>query len=140
MTNAYIKNTTFHDAYLELDETTINGQFEQAIEQSIALSIKYEAFNVFVKKMTQVDHVCYECRRHIKVDVSKILKYNNDINSEEFLCDAHKSKYEISEKSIPYIKYKNNFMSKLGSILMESSASTLQKTEIWETMIDIMKQ
>lgn len=129
--NAYIRNATFSDAYLDLDETTIEGQFEQAIEQSVALSVKYEAFNKLVKQMTAIEHNCYECRRPIQVDVSRILRFNDDIRTEEFLCDNHKVSAEVSEKSIPFIKYKNTFLQKLSNRLLESST---QNKQIWETM------
>ena len=123
--NVYAKHTSFSDAYLELDETTVDGQFEQAIEQSISLSIKYEVFNTFVKQMTQMQYHCYECRRPISVDVSRILKYNNDLQAEEFLCDKHKVGHDISEKSIPFVKYQTAFLQKLSNFLLKTSNTYL---------------
>lgn len=121
MLNVYTKQLTFNDAYLELDETTVDGQFEQAIEQAIALSIKYDVFNTFVKQMTQIRHHCYECRKQINVDVSRILKYNAEISADEYLCDKHKSNHDISEKSIPFVKYQTAFLQKLSNFLLNNS-------------------
>ena len=54
MKNAFTKKHKFDDAYFHLTETTIEGQLEQAIELSVALSIKYEVYNQIVLEMTEL--------------------------------------------------------------------------------------
>lgn len=113
MENAFIKKQGFNDVYFNLEKTTVSEQFSEVIDISIAQSIRYEVYNKLVKQVTQIDHHCYECRKPISVDISRILKYNRDIKTEEYLCDSHKKDHQVSKNSVPFIRYETAFFYKL---------------------------
>lgn len=133
---AYHKKSTFSDEYLEIDATTVDEQFEQAIEFALAESIRYDVYNTFVSKLTLLPWHCYECRRPIDVDVSKMIKYNDSIDDEEFLCDKHKHDTVISVKSVPYMKYKSLFIQHFSNTLL--SNITTQNSEEWQKIHNIL--
>lgn len=119
--NVYEKKINFYDAYFELEETTIQGQLKEAINLSLNTSIRYLVYNKFIKQMTEIEHHCYECKKQITIDVSRILKYNRELDIEQYLCDEHKKEHKISKNSVPFIRYETAFNYKLMQHLNQIS-------------------